>query len=172
MTCPKHLVKNFFLDSGIRFTDEELESIEYADFGLNRFEEEGLSLIVYENNERYCAKEMVLLPGQICPEHIHPDRNGEPGKQETFRCRKGSVYLFVEDIEENQVGDIHVPEVSKEYYTVKNGILLEPGEQYTIRPGLKHWFKGGPTGAVVSEFSSNSDDASDIFINPDIRRVQ
>lgn len=89
-------IKRMFTDSGIIFTNEELAAIDYADFGLGRIESEGLNLIVYENNDRYCAKEMVLLPGQTCPEHRHPPRNGEEGKRETFRCRKGKVYLYVE----------------------------------------------------------------------------
>jgi D-lyxose ketol-isomerase len=33
-----------------------------------------------------------------------------------------------------------------------------------------HWFQAGPEGAVVSEFSSASDDESDIFTNPNILR--
>ena len=165
----KEKVKNFFLASEIVFSSKELDSIEYADFGLDNFEVEGLSLIVYENNDRYCAKEMVLLPFQTCPEHLHPNRNGEPGKQETFRCRKGSVYLIVE----GKSGDVKakVPNGKESFYTVKHEILLLPGEQYTIMPNTKHWFQAGAEGAVISEFSSNSDDASDVFTDPNIKRV-
>ena len=50
-------------------------------------------------------------------------------------------------------------------------IILSAGEQYTIEPNTKHWFQAGDEGAVVSEFSSPSDDASDIFTNPTIQRV-
>ena len=85
-------VRKAFQDSNIAFTREELDNIEYADFGLNNIKEEGLNLIIYINNDRYCAKEMVLLAGQTCPEHQHPrrGRNQEiEGKQETFRVRKG-----------------------------------------------------------------------------------
>lgn len=164
----KEKVKNFFLSSEIVFSSKELDNIEYADFGLDNFEVEGLSLIVYENNDRYCAKEMVLL-NQTCPEHLHPDRNGSPGKQETFRCRKGSVYLIVE----GKSGDVKakVPNGKESFYTVKHEILLLPGEQYTIMPNTKHWFQAGAEGAVISEFSSNSDDASDVFTDPNIKRV-
>ena len=45
-----------------------------------------------------------------------------------------------------------------------------PGEQYTIDPGIKHWFKAGDEGAVVSEFSSPSYDEYDVFTNPEINR--
>lgn len=169
MTDLKERVYQAFLDSNIVFTPEELSNIDYADFGLNNFETEGLNLIVYENNSRYCSKEMVLLPYQTCPEHLHPDRDGQPGKQETFRCRKGSVVLFVEG-EDNGV-NVKIPEGKEKYYTVKHGIVLHPGEQYTIFPNTKHWFQAEGEGAIISEFSSNSDDASDVFTDPNIKRV-
>lgn len=66
-----------------------------ADFGLDDFRVMGLNLITYINNEYYCAKEMVLLPGQTCGQHRHPPRETGPGKTETFRCRWGLVYLYV-----------------------------------------------------------------------------
>lgn len=163
-------IKRMFTDSGIIFTNEELAAIDYADFGLGRIESEGLNLIVYENNDRYCAKEMVLLPGQTCPEHRHPPRNGEEGKRETFRCRKGKVYLYVEGEAVKSIQS-KIPEGKEKYYTVKHEIVLNAGEQYTIEPDIKHWFQAGTEGAVISEFSSPSDDASDIFTNPEIQRV-
>ena len=82
-------------------------------------------MVTYINTDRYCAKEIVLFPRQTCPEHRHPDRNGQRGKQETFRGRYGEVYLNI----------------------------------------------AGPSGAVVSEFSSTSDDESGIFTDPRIKRI-
>ncbi|SEP84321.1 Protein of unknown function [Ignavigranum ruoffiae] len=174
METYKEKVIEQFKSSGMTFTNKELGNIEFADFGLNNIEVEGLNLIVYENNKRYCAKEMVLLSNQTCPEHLHPDRVDMEGKQETFRCRKGKVFLFVDDndIQGNEsCKNINPPAESREYYTVKNCIELNPGEQYTIMPNTKHWFKAGKDGAVISEFSSNSDDASDIFTDPNIKRI-
>ncbi|MDT2598534.1 D-lyxose/D-mannose family sugar isomerase [Enterococcus hulanensis] len=169
MDYHKRVVK-MFQDSGIAFTKQEIAGIDYADFGLDRIEIEGLNLIVYENNDRYCAKEMVLLPGQTCPEHLHPPRNGEEGKRETFRCRKGTVYLYVEG---EKTPSVHsaLPKGQEKYYTVMHEVVLHAGEQYTIEPNTKHWFQAGSEGAVISEFSSPSDDASDIFTNPEIQRV-
>ena len=166
----KLAVQQLYRESGMVFRSDELEAIEYADFGLNDFEREGLSLIIYDNNERYCAKELVLLPEQICPEHRQPERNGQPGKQETFRCRKGSVDLFVEGPESG--GRNQVPKGKESVYTVFHHIHLEPGQQFVISPNTKHWFKAGSEGAIVSEFSSSSDDASDVFTDPNIRRVE
>ena len=74
----------------IAVTRSELETMEVADLGLGDIRHVGLEVIVYENNDRYCAKELVLLPRQICPEHRHPRINGRNlGKKETFRCRYG-----------------------------------------------------------------------------------
>lgn len=162
-------VKQLFLDSGMVFTNKELETIEFVDFGLGAIEIEGLNLFVYENNERYCGKELALLPYQTCPEHRHPPRKNDLGKRETFRCRKGIVYLYVEG-DGPEVLSCKLPEKSQATYTVRKEIVLYPGDQYTIEPNIKHWFQAGETGAVVTEFSSSSDDASDIFTNPLIQR--
>ena len=65
-----------FAEAHIVLTKEEQENIEIADFGLGELEKTGLQLVTYINTDRYCAKEMVLFPGQTCPEHRHPDRGG------------------------------------------------------------------------------------------------
>ncbi|MDQ3424909.1 MAG: D-lyxose/D-mannose family sugar isomerase, partial [Actinomycetota bacterium] len=54
--------------AGVVLTDVERDSIEVTDFGLSRLEETGLQLFVYVNTRRCCAKELVLYPGQTCPE--------------------------------------------------------------------------------------------------------
>jgi len=134
--------------AGIVLTAAERDAIEVADFGLGRLEEIGLQIVVYVNTERVCAKELVLFPRQTCPEHRHPPVDGEPGKEETFRCRRGSVHLHVGDEE----------------------IVLHPGEQRTIPPDTLHWFQAGEEGAIVSEFSTRSRDAADAFTDPQIVR--
>src|SRR5271155_4101227 len=83
-------------EAGIVLTPSEAREIEVADFGLSRLEETGLQVVVYVNTDRVCAKELVLFPRQLCPEHRHPPFAGSPGKEETFRCRAGTVYLYVE----------------------------------------------------------------------------
>ncbi|OCG20932.1 D-lyxose/D-mannose family sugar isomerase [Gilliamella sp. wkB108] len=165
----KTRVKSLYKKSDIIFTPEEIDQIEYADFGLNNIENEGLNLIIYVNTDRYCAKEMVLLPNQACPEHRHPDLSKAKGKQETFRCRWGQVFLYVEG-EDKGISTSLPQGENQPYYTVRKEIILMPGQQYTIDPNIKHWFKAGSEGAVISEFSSTSYDEFDIFTNPNIRR--
>ena len=136
-------------DAGIVLTPDERDAIEVTDLGLGRLEEIGLQIVVYVNTERVCAKELVLLPRQTCPEHRHPPVGGEPGKEETFRCRTGSVTLHVAGHDE---------------------IVLRPGEQFTIPPDTLHWFQAGDDGAIVSEFSTRSTDEHDVFTDPRITR--
>ena len=154
---------------GIVLTPHEVENIEVADFGLGELEKTGLELVVYVNTERVCAKELVLFPRQTCPEHRHPPINGEAGKEETFRCRWGEVYLYVEGAPTpNPMGQ--APSDRPDCYTVWNEIVLRPGEQYTIWPNTKHWFQAGDDGAVITEFSTRSRDEADIFTDPEIQR--
>lgn len=156
----------FYKNANIVITETEKANIEVADFGLNDIENTGLQLITYINTDRVCAKEMVLFPGQTCPEHLHPSVNGIPGKEETFRCRSGEVYLYVSG-EETKHRAVNPPEGK---YTVFHEIHLLPGEQYTIYPDTKHWFKAGDKGAVISEFSTHSSDETDIFTDERIVR--
>lgn len=160
----------FLSRAGIVLTPEEAANIEVADFGLGDLASTGLELITYVNTERVCAKELVLFPGQTCPEHRHPPVAGEPGKEETFRCRWGTVYLYVEG-EPTTSPVCRPPAGSEGQYTVRHEIVLQPGEQHTIYPNILHWFQAGPEGAVVSEFSTRSRDESDIFTDSQIRRA-
>ncbi|GAB4363197.1 MAG: D-lyxose/D-mannose family sugar isomerase [Calditrichia bacterium] len=161
----------FLQNAHIIVTPEEKERIEIADFGLNDIENAGLQLLVYENNDRYCAKELVLFPRQFCPEHRHPPAGFEnPGKQETFRCRWGEVYLYIPG-EATPNPQARIPENYRPYLTVWKEIVLRPGDQYTLPPNTLHWFQAGDEGAIVSEFSSTSSDETDVFTDPRIRRI-
>lgn len=162
--------KVYFDKAGIVLTPEERENIEVADFGLSQPEVYGLKIVVYVNTSRCCAKELVLTPGQICPEHRHPPVESEPGKEETFRCRYGQVYLYVPGPSTANPRAV-VPKEAKDYFTVWHEVILNPGEQYTLNPNTLHWFQGGPEGAVVSEFSTKSRDECDIFTDPRIQRI-
>jgi D-lyxose ketol-isomerase len=154
--------------AGIVLTPDEENGIEVAEFGLDEHEKTGLQLVVYVNTARCCAKELVLFPGQTCPEHLHPPFDGTPGKEETFRVRKGTVYLYVEG---EPTPNPRCRPSRIEHYTAWHEIKLEAGEQYTIPPMTKHWFQAPDGPAVVSEFSTTSRDEFDIFTDPEIQRV-
>jgi D-lyxose ketol-isomerase len=157
--------------AGIVITAREKGEMEIVDLGLNDLERYGLQLVIYETNDRYSAKELVIFPRQICPEHYHPPIDaGNPGKQETFRCRWGVVYLYVEGAPATHPKAI-IPPGDETLFTARHEIILNPGDQYTLPPGRLHWFQAGDGGAVVSEFSSKNIDEADVFSNPRIRRM-
>ncbi|TVR47436.1 MAG: D-lyxose/D-mannose family sugar isomerase [Planctomycetota bacterium] len=161
--------------AGIHLKDNEASDIEIADFGLGRFDELGLAIYVYVNTDRCCAKELAMVPGQICPEHRHPTVDGELGKEETFRCRSGEVHLFLpghkKDSGEQEFALQFVPADKRDTVTVFKHIHLLPGDQCTLKPNTPHWFVAGKEGAVVSEFSTRSRDEADVFTDAEIQRV-
>lgn len=157
-------------ESGVALTPLERANIEVADFGLSRLEDIGLQIVVYVNTERVCAKELVLFPRQTCPEHRHPPLGASPGKEETFRCRGGVVYLYVEG-EPTATPACRPPASGGDAFTVWHEIELRPGEQHTIAPNTLHWFQAGDDGAVVSEFSTTSTDEADVFTDTRIGRA-
>lgn len=160
---------NYFDRAGIIITEEEKKKVEIADFGLSRLDREGLEILTYVNTDRCCAKELVLFPRQSCCEHRHPDVNGHAGKEETFRCRYGKVYLYTEGQPSLKI-KAEIPNDTPGAYTVFHEIVLHPGEQYTLQPNTLHWFQAGPEGAVVSEFSTSSVDEADIFSDRNVMR--
>jgi len=50
--------------AGIVIRPLEKKNIEIADLGLDDIETCGLQVVVYENNDQYCAKELIQFPRQ------------------------------------------------------------------------------------------------------------
>jgi D-lyxose ketol-isomerase len=156
--------------AGFAITPAERERLEVADFGLGELSQIGLEILTYVNTDRVCAKEIIMFPRQTCPEHWHPTIDGKPGKEETFRCRWGTVYLYVPGAAVADPG-AHPPKGSEAYYKSRYEVILNPGDQYTLYPDTPHWFQAGPEGAIVSEFSTRSTDDQDEFSDPRIKRA-
>ena len=160
----------FTKKAGLVITPKEKDEIETADFGLDDFDKTGLGVLVYVNTDRCCAKELAMWPRQTCPEHRHPNVNGQPGKEETFRCRWGKVFLYVSGKKADHP-KCKPPAAEPGAYTVWHEVELNPGDQYTIMPNTLHWFQAGDQGAVVSEFSTRSTDEADFFSDKAIQRI-
>jgi D-lyxose ketol-isomerase len=155
--------------SGILITTEEKSRIEIVDFGQSRFEEIGLAMLIYFNTARVCARELIMFPHQTIAQQIHPDIDGVLGKEETFRCRWGKAYVYVPG-EPVQDPACRPPKGREEFYDCKREIVLNPCDQYTMLPNVWHWLQAGPEGAVISEFSSPSQDETDLFSDPEVKR--
>lgn len=156
--------------AAMEITPAERERFEVADFGLGELLKTGLEVLTYVNTARVCAKEIVMFPRQTCPEHWHPTVGQKLGKEETFRCRWGIVYLYIPGAPAANPA-CNPPQGSEAYYTVRREVILKPGEQYTLDPDTPHWFQAGPEGAIVSEFSTRSTDEEDRFTDPRIKRA-
>ena len=155
----------YFQKASIVLTEKEKQEVEVADFGLSDLERTGLQLVTYVNTDRCCAKELVLFPGQTCPEHRHPAVGGEPGKEETFRCRYGTVYLYVPG---ERTPNPNCCRTERAILQVWHEIMRR---RATLYPDTLHWFQAGPEGAIVSEFSTKSRDELDIFTDPRVQRA-
>ena len=157
----------YFDEAKIKLIEKEKQNIEVADFALSNLKNVGLQILTYINTERVCAKEMVLFPYQTCPQHKHIDSEKAKGKEETFRCRKGKVYLYVSGLGRMENIKAKMPATKVDVF---NEIILNEGEQYTLYPNTWHWFQAGQSGAVISEFSTMSSDETDIFLDERIKR--
>ena len=162
----KRRALDYLARAGVAVREDEKDSLDVADL-LGDFHSTGLVEMVYVNTARHCAKELVLFPGQTCPEHLHPPIEGDAGKEETFRCRLGDVYLYIEG-PPTANPRCRPPAGDEQHYTVWHELHLTAGDQYTISPNTRHWFQAGAEGAVVSEFSTASRDETDVFTDPRI----
>ena len=156
--------------AGILARQDELERIEVVDLGLGELEQTGLQIMTLVSTGEIGVKVLVLFPNQIFAQHKHPPLGDYPGKEETFRCQWGELYLYMPG-QPTLTPQARPPEHRKHTYTVWQETILRPGDQVTSPPNTFHWFQAGPEGAVVWSFSSRAIDVQDVFTDPDVRRV-
>jgi len=160
---------------GFSLTSEELESIAIADFGLSEPEREGAQILTLFATDRISAKLIVLLPGQVLPEHWHPPVGSDPGKEEIVRGFHGTVMYFGDGLSDQAGGatrdDREVPTGKAAQYVCRYRTDLNPGAQIVIPPGRKHWLKGGPSGGCIISFSTCVRDILDQFTDQAIVRT-
>lgn len=160
---------------GFPLTREELESIAVADFGLSHPEREGAQILTLFATDRISAKLIVLLPGQVLPEHWHPPVGSDPGKEEIVRGFHGTVMYFGDGLADQAGGairdDHEVLKGKADQYVCRYRTDLDPGVQIIIPPGRKHWLKGGPAGGCIISFSTCVRDILDQFTDQAIVRT-
>ena len=156
-------------ESGISITDEEMEKVEVADFGLSRLDMEGAQILTLVSTDRITVKIVVLFPSQTIPEHWHPRVGKDPGKEETVRVVSGTVRFYITGDENMSEG--FVPSGQEDAYTVRHELILKPSDQITLQPGTKHWFQADKECAVMYSFSTVARDVLDCFTDPHIERV-
>ncbi len=155
--------------TGLVVRQDELESMEVADFGLSELETSGAQILTLVDTGQIAAKLLVLFPGQTEPEHTHMRIGDYAGKEETIRCEWGDLYLYASG-EATPWPKCQPPAQRRETYTVWREIILGPGEQITLEPNTPHWFQAGPQGVVMWSFSTKAVDGKDVFTDPAIVR--
>jgi D-lyxose ketol-isomerase len=155
--------------AGIHVTDKEAESIEVVDFGLSRLHKEGVQVLTLLQTERISVKVLALFPNQTEPEHWHPPVAGDPGKEETVRVISGTLFFYIPG--ENTFKEGFLVKGKEHCYTMRHEIVMRPGDQITLAPGVKHWFQARDEGVVMYSFSTVARDALDQFTDKDIVRI-
>jgi D-lyxose ketol-isomerase len=155
--------------AGIHVTDQEAEGIEVVDFGLSRLEKEGVQVLTLLQTERISVKVLALFPNQTEPEHWHPPVAGDPGKEETVRVISGTLYFYSPG--ENTFKEGFLVKGKEHCYTMRHELVMRPGDQITLAPGVKHWFQARDEGVVMYSFSTIARDALDQFTDKDVVRI-
>jgi D-lyxose ketol-isomerase len=159
----------YMLKAGVILSEEEKRDIHVVDFGLSDLEHQGGQILTFFNTDRISAKVIVLFPWQILPEHWHPAIGDDVGKEEIMRMRWGEVYLYVPG-RPTPNPKARIPAGEKKNFTVWHEIIMRPGDQYILPPGMVHWFQAGKKGAVIDDYSSTARDLQDGFTNPHVVR--
>jgi len=155
--------------AGIHVTDKEAEGIEVVDFGLSRLQKEGVQVLTLLQTERISVKVLALFPNQTEPEHWHPPVAGDPGKEETVRVISGTLYFYIPG--ENTFQEGFLVKGKEHCYTMRHELVMRPGDQITLAPGVKHWFQARDEVVVMYSFSTVARDALDQFTDKDVVRI-
>jgi len=154
--------------AGLFLTPEDKEKMTAADFGLSRIKKEGVQILTMFQTDRIAGKILVLLPNQTEPEHWHPTVGDDAGKEEVIRAISGELYFYIPG--EHNMKHGFIVEGKGEYYTMRNEVVMKPGDQLILPAGTKHWFQAGEKGAVMYSFSTTVTDLLDQFTDPNIVR--
>lgn len=147
--------------AGIHITDIEANRTEVVDFGLSRLEHEGVQVLTLVQTERISVKVLALFPNQTEPEHWHPPVGSDPGKEETVRVISGTLYFYVPG--ENTFKEGFLVKGKEHCYTMRHELVMRPGDQVTLAPGVRHWFQAREEGVVMYSFSTIARDVMDRF---------
>ncbi len=152
----KGVYLDYLRSAGYPVNDAIAGKLFVSDFGLGRFTEAGLGVIVWWGDEKhnFSGLDAFLLPGQIIPEHWHVKVGEVPEKMEAWLVRHGEIYANAEG-EPTADPKAKLAAADAANVTVKHERILRPGEIAGIsRPLEKHWMQAGPGGAIFTEFST------------------
>jgi len=155
-------------DAGLLLTPEDKKKMTAADFGLNHIKKEGIQILTMFQTGRIAGKILVLLPYQTEPEHWHPTVGDDAGKEEVIRALSGDLYFYIPGNDTLKKG--FIVDGKEDCYTMRNEVVMKPGDQLELPAGTKHWFQAGEKGAVMYSFSTTVTDLNDQFTDAAIVR--
>jgi D-lyxose ketol-isomerase len=167
----KRVYLDFLKKSGYPVNDTIAKKLFVTDFGLGRFTEAGLGVIVWWGDEKYnySGLDAYLLPGQVIPEHWHVKTGNIPEKMEAWLVRYGEVYTYAEGAPTPTM-QAKLAAADAAHITVKSERILRVGEIAGIsHPLEKHWMQAGPQGAIFTEFSTFHTGEAVKFTDPKIK---
>jgi len=167
----KRVYLDFLKRRGYPVDDNIAGKVFVSDFGLGRFTEVGLGVIIWCGDEKYgyTGLDIFLLPGQVIPEHWHVRVGDIPEKMESWLVRHGEVYACVEG-PDTPNRRARLSSADAAHFAVKNERTLRVGDVAGItRPMEKHWMQAGPQGAIVSEFSTFHTGEAVRFTDPKVK---
>ena len=158
---------DFFLANGWALPPDPVWDV--TDFGLGRFEQEGLVLVNLADEPEYCEKLMFAEKDQQTPVHCHQK------KKEDIICRNG---VLIVQVWHDKPDTIDFPikfhtKINNKMQAVHSGefVRLTSGERITLYPGTFHAFYPESEGCIIGEVSTANDDINDnFFLNPNIGR--
>jgi hypothetical protein len=152
-----------------------------VDFAKGDFARFGMGGVIWvnEKEEGYFGHEIFLLPGQSIAEHKHlPTKDAKgatlPCKIESWRVRRGSVYMFseigtpnLEQFPEAKplLSAVQIPHL-KSLHVEK--VTADGTSRKLAAPESWHFMMGGPEGAVVTEYATFHDGAGLRFSVPGV----
>lgn len=154
--------------AGIPITNSERTRLSVNDLGLDNPRVEGFQYFDLLLTPMVRVSLLALLPNQTLPEHRHPAYDGSPGKEESVRAVTGELRVYIPGPDTLNAGFI-VPG-KEDYYTVRNEVVLAPGQGLTVEPRVAHWFQTGPAGAVFFTFQNRVDESLNTFTDPGVTR--
>jgi D-lyxose ketol-isomerase len=156
--------------AGFRLSETEKANIAVVGFGEEDFFDWGAAAIDTIIAPRYGGRLIVFFPNQRFPEHWHPDVDGVPGKEETFRVLWGQVTIYCPG-EPSPNASSHIPAGKEAMFTSRHEVVLRPGEQATAALHDRHWLVAGPDGTVGLELSSTVRDEFDRVTDPGMKPI-
>lgn len=137
------------------------EAMFASDYGMGQFTRLGLAGYMFKNQydsgSSYMLMDLILLPGQMLPEHWHLEGDHGITKNEGWLVRWGKSYIVgVGDDNLASFPQLAIPDFHRGgTVTARNVVEATPGTFVPMAEiGSRHWQYGGPDGVILTEVAN------------------